>query len=357
MSDSWRQHRKHVFVLSEAGKPIYSRFGSEEALSSTIGVMMALVSFIQAGGNTIKSIFSDERTIVFLQKGPLVFVSVSTTRQSKQQLRSELLHVYHQIVSLLTQACINRIFEHSKNYDLRRLLFGSEKVLDSLLDVMDSEPSFMLSAVQCLPLASSSRDVLSRILQKAITPNFVFSILIAHNLLVSIVQEKMVVEDARLKPTDLHLLFNLIRASSTSAFQAGEKWTPVCLPLFNHDCYFYAYVSYLDPPEFRFCLILLSTDREEFYALAECKKKIEEAVTSQNALQCVANTQSYGVDNIGVANLRHFLYKPSDVSDHHRQLPQFTCPEMEMPYRSHEERIHLLDLYRSTGGFTVCHGP
>uniref|UniRef100_UPI00398F58A0 vacuolar fusion protein MON1 homolog A-like n=1 Tax=Pristiophorus japonicus TaxID=55135 RepID=UPI00398F58A0 len=55
---SWRAHRKHVFVLSEAGKPIYSRYGNEEALSSTMGVMMALVSFVQAGDNVIRSIQS-----------------------------------------------------------------------------------------------------------------------------------------------------------------------------------------------------------------------------------------------------------------------------------------------------------
>uniref|UniRef100_A0A9J8CZZ9 Vacuolar fusion protein MON1 homolog n=1 Tax=Cyprinus carpio carpio TaxID=630221 RepID=A0A9J8CZZ9_CYPCA len=344
MSESWRQHRKHVFVLSEAGKPIYSRYGNEEALSSTMGVMMALVSFVQAGGNMIQSIFSDEHTVVFLQKGPLVFVSVSATRQSEQQLRRELLHVYHQIVSMLTQASINRIFERRKNFDLRRLLFGSEKVLDGLLDVMDSDPSFMLSAVQCLPLPSSSRDALSHILQKAITPDLVFSFLIANNRLVSVVQEKTVLEDARLKPSDLHLLFNLIRAS---AFQAGEIWMPICLPLFNHDCYFYAYVAYLDPPECTVCLVLLSTDKEAFYAVAECKRKIEEAFASQNALQWVANTQLYYVDDISVANLRHFLYKPSKVLDHHRQLPQFTCPEMEVGYRSQEERIRLLDPYRN----------
>lgn len=59
-ADSWRQHRKHVFVLSEAGKPIYSRYGSEEALSSTMGVMMALVSFVQSGDNTIRSVYSGE---------------------------------------------------------------------------------------------------------------------------------------------------------------------------------------------------------------------------------------------------------------------------------------------------------
>ncbi len=61
-ADSWRQHRKHVFVLSEAGKPIYSRYGSEEALSSTMGVMMALVSFVQSGNNIIRSVYSGECT-------------------------------------------------------------------------------------------------------------------------------------------------------------------------------------------------------------------------------------------------------------------------------------------------------
>lgn len=59
-ADSWRQHRKHVFVLSEAGKPIYSRYGSEEALSSTMGVMMALVSFVQSGDNIIRSVYSGD---------------------------------------------------------------------------------------------------------------------------------------------------------------------------------------------------------------------------------------------------------------------------------------------------------
>lgn len=61
-SEAWRSHRKHVFVLSEAGKPIYTRYGTEEALSSTMGVMMALVSFIEADKNTIRSIHAGERT-------------------------------------------------------------------------------------------------------------------------------------------------------------------------------------------------------------------------------------------------------------------------------------------------------
>lgn len=347
-ADSWRQHRKHVFVLSEAGKPIYSRYGSEEALSSTMGVMMALVSFVQSGDNIIRSVYSDEHTVVFMQLGPLVLVSVSNSRQSEQQLRNELLYVYNQIISMLTQASITRIFEHKKNYDLRRLLAGSEKILDGLLNLVDSDPSFLLSAVHCLPLASSLRDSLSQILQKAITPNLVFSILIAKNQLLTIVQEKMVIDEARLEPADLHLLLNLIGASS--AFQAGEIWTPICLPSFNPDCYFYAYISYLDPPECTVCLVLLSTDKEAFYSVAGCKRKIEEAMQTQNALSSIAKAHSYSVSQVGVSDLRHFMYKPFDVPDNHRQLTQFTSPEMEAPYSSEEEQMRLLDLYRDMHG-------
>uniref|UniRef100_A0A8D3AZC4 Vacuolar fusion protein MON1 homolog n=1 Tax=Scophthalmus maximus TaxID=52904 RepID=A0A8D3AZC4_SCOMX len=342
--DSWRQHRKHVFVLSEAGKPIYSRYGSEEALSSTMGVMMALVSFVQSGDNIIRSVYSEQHIVVFLQKGPLVLVCVSSSRQSEEQLRGELLYVYYQIISMLTQASISRIFEHKKNYDLRRLLAGSEKILDGLLNLVDSDPSFLLAAIHCLPLASSLRDSLSHILQKAITPNLVFSILVAKNQLLTIVQEKTVIEDTRLEPTDVHLLLNLIGASS--AFQAGEIWTPICLPLFNPDCYFYAYISYLDPPECTVCLLLLSTDKEAFYAVAECKRKIEEAMVAQNSLSLIAKAQSYSVSQVGVSDLRHFMYKPFDVPDTYRQLTQFTSPEMEAPYSSEEEKMRLLDLYR-----------
>ena len=61
-SDGWRDHRKHVFVLSEAGKPIYSRYGTEEALSSTMGVMMALVSVVEADKNIIRSIHGGSQT-------------------------------------------------------------------------------------------------------------------------------------------------------------------------------------------------------------------------------------------------------------------------------------------------------
>ncbi|CAH2317108.1 vacuolar fusion MON1 homolog B-like isoform X2 [Pelobates cultripes] len=345
-ADGWRARRKHVFVLSEAGKPIYSRYGNEEALSSTMGVMMALVSFVQSGNNSIRSIYSDNQKVVFLQQGPLVLVSVSRAPQTEEQLRRELQYVYYQIISMLTQASVARIFERKKNYDLRRLLAGSEKILDSLLDLLDSDPGFLLGAVRCVALPCPLRDSLSSILTKSITPNLVFSILVAEQQLVTVVQERAVIEDCRLDPTDLHLLLNLIGASS--AFQAGEIWTPICLPRFNPDGYFYAYISYLDP-ECTVCLVLLSTDKESFYAVSGCKKKIQLAMEAQNSLSALSTAMRssvYSVTSLGVPELLHFVYKPMDVPDAYRQLPQFTSPLADGPYSSESERQRLFDLYR-----------
>ncbi|XP_041953074.1 vacuolar fusion protein MON1 homolog B isoform X4 [Alosa sapidissima] len=304
MTDSWRGHRKHVFVLSEAGKPIYSRYGNEEALSTTMGVMMALVSFVQSSDDTIRSIHSDGHTVVFMQQGPLVLVLVSNNKQSEQQLHTELLYVHYQIVSMLTQASITRIFEQKKNYDLRRLLTGSERILDGLLDLMDTDPSFLLSAVQCLPLLPSLRDSISQILQKAITPNLVFSILIVNNQLLTIVQERTVLEDARLKATDLLLMLNFITSSSA------------------------------------FC-----GDRDAFFAIAECKRKIEENFRAQNVLDVISRAQLYDVSDVGISDLRHFMYMPFTIPEKRHQLPQFTSSSMEEPYLGFE-RTRLLDLYR-----------
>lgn len=345
-AESWRTKRRHVFVLSEAGKPIYSRHGNEEALSSTMGVMMALVSFVQSGNNSIRSIHSENQKVVFLQQGPLVLVSVSRSPQSDEQLRRELQYVYYQIISMLTQASVARIFEKKKNYDLRRLLAGSEKILDSLLDLLDTDPGFLLGAVRCLALPSTLRDSLSSLLTKAITTNLVFSILVANHQLVTVVQERAVIEDCRLDPTDLHLLLNLIGASS--AFQAGEIWTPICLPRFNPDGYFYAYISYLDP-QCTVCLVLLSTDKESFYAVSGCKRRIQETMETQNSLQALADALrfcSYSVSLVGVPELLHFIYKPLDIPESYRQLPQFTSPEPDGPYSTEEEKQRLFDLYR-----------
>ncbi|XP_026077370.1 protein SAND [Carassius auratus] len=334
-SETWRSHRKHMFVLSEAGKPIYTRYGTEEALSSIMGVMMLLMSFVEDKKNIIRSIHADGYRVVFLRKSPIILVGVSRTNCSDRELTRELHYVYYQIVSLLTLTQLNHVFQHRQSYDLRRLLAGSEHLTDNLLRLLDRDPGLLLSAVMCLPLASSARDMVSSSLQAAKAKNLVFSILLAGNRLVTLVRKK----DQFLHHMDLHLLFNLV--GSSSSFREGEGWTPICLPKFNPDGFFHAHISYLEPAS-DLCLILVSTDREDFFNLSDCKKRFLERLRRRSAyqsLQEALNTPGYPVSQVGIPELRHFVYKSKSSG-------LYTSPDLPTPYQGEEEHERLMGLYQ-----------
>lgn len=87
---AWSNRDKHVFILSTAGKPIYSLYGDEHKLASIFGVMQALVSVVQSQQDQIKSIEANGVTIVFLVKSPLILVAVSRLKFSIPQLQMQL---------------------------------------------------------------------------------------------------------------------------------------------------------------------------------------------------------------------------------------------------------------------------
>lgn len=330
----WAMHKKHVFILSEAGKPIYSRFGSEEKLVTMMGVMQALISFVQDNDDNIRVIIAGKHKFMFLVRGPLILAAICFANDSPAQLLVQLTYVYHQVLSVLTFSQLTRVFEQRRNYDLRKLLSGTEKFIDNLLNLMSSDPSFLLGAVRCLPVASSVRDVIGQTLQQAKAKDLIFAILIADNQLITMVRPKRFI----LHPSDLHLIFNLVSAST--AFRTAESWTPICLPRFDNSGYLHAYVSYFED-DCPACLLLLSTDRNSFFELAECQVKIKERLDRYKCLEVLtkANTKgSYTIDQTGIPDLWHFMYKS-------RSTAQFTSPEIGLPYISQEDKDRLFGEY------------
>lgn len=105
----WLGKDKHVFILSSAGKPIYSRYffiifsilcntchcidsnfsryGNEDKLAALCGVIQALVSFVnKSGEDTIRSLHTSSCLVVFLIKGPLIIAAVSKLNENETQL-------------------------------------------------------------------------------------------------------------------------------------------------------------------------------------------------------------------------------------------------------------------------------
>ncbi|XP_041350139.1 protein SAND-like [Gigantopelta aegis] len=332
----WRQQTKHVFILSEAGKPVYSRYGSEDKLVTIMGVMQALVSVVQDSKDNLRCIIAGDHKFVFLVRDPLLLVGVTCGSDSIQQILLQLSYVHSQVLSVLTHTTLFKIFKQRRNYDLRRLLTGAEKFFDNLLNLIDTEPGFLLGAVRCLPLDSSVREIIAQsIVQHGKVKDLVFGLILANNQLVTLVRMKKYF----LHPMDLHLIINLVNASES--FKAAESWTPICLPKFDSSGFLQAHVSYLDE-SCDTCLLLLSVDRESFFALSDCKTRIRERLLKYNALQAIADSlqkTSYSIQQCGIPNLWHFLYKS-------RSTAQYTSPEREAPYLSQSDQERLFGLYQ-----------
>lgn len=88
--EQWLSKPEQIFVLSSAGKPIYSLHGCEDKLATIFGVMQALVSVVQANQDVIMSIHAANSKFVFLVKGPLFLVAVSRRNISVQQIQLQL---------------------------------------------------------------------------------------------------------------------------------------------------------------------------------------------------------------------------------------------------------------------------
>ncbi|XP_066592331.1 vacuolar fusion protein MON1 homolog [Prorops nasuta] len=333
----WLAHKKHIFILSQAGKPIYSRYSSEDKLVTVMGVMQALVSFVQVGNDMIKSVHAGDTNFVFFVNGPLILVAVSKTQESVSQLTLQLMYVYNQIVSVLTQSQLNKVYEQRRSFDLRRLLTGSERLIDHLLNFMDREPAFFLGAIKCLPLAPAMRSSITQTIIQTCgkIKNLVFAILLANNQLVTLVR----MNKFCLHSVDLHLIQNLVDGSES--LKTAESWTPICLPRFNQNGYMHSHVSYL-AEDCQACLLLLTVDRDVFFILSEAKQKIVEKLRRTNCLEAInesMNKPSITTADIGLSEMRHVLYKCKSTA-------QFWSPGFQPPYITEEEIERLLGLYQ-----------
>ncbi|XP_060532485.1 vacuolar fusion protein MON1 homolog A [Cylas formicarius] len=334
-TQNWVSKKKHIFVLSAAGKPIYSRYGNEDKLAWLFGVMQTLVSFIQSNGDNIKSIHAGDTNFIFLTRKPLILVAVSKTGETTTQLTTQLNYVFNQITSMLTLTRLTKIYEQRQNYDLRRLLTGVERLIHHILNFSEIEPEFTLGAVQCLPLASSVRDSISSAIINACNKikNLVFAILLANNRLITMVRLKKYC----LHPADLHLVFNLVQASES--LKHSENWAPLCLPRFDASGFLYAHVSYL-AEDCQACLLLLTVEKDVFFTLREAKQKIVEKLRRGNCLEAINESLASAEEtpaSAGFPELRHYLYKCKSTA-------QFYQPSIGPPYS--KDPVKLMELYK-----------
>ncbi|KAL0369661.1 UNVERIFIED_CONTAM: Vacuolar fusion protein MON1 [Sesamum angustifolium] len=273
-SVSWRKRKKHFFILSHSGKPIYSRYGDEHKLAGFSATLQAIISFVENGRDRVKLVRAGKHQVVFLVKGPIYLVCISCTEEPYESLRGQLELLYGQMILILTKS-VNRCFEKNPKFDMTSLLGGTDAVFSSLIHSFSWNPATFLHAYSCLPLAYATRQAAGAILHDIAGSGILFALLMCKHKVISLVGA----QKASLHPDDILLLSNFIMSSES--FRTSESFSPICLPRFNPMAFLYAYVHYFDMDTY---LVLLTTNSDAFYHLKDSRIRIESVLLKSNVL-------------------------------------------------------------------------
>ena len=331
-SREWASQERHFFVLSISGKPIYSLYGDESKLSGFMGSLLALISVLGDAGDSMEAICCGPCRVVFWVNESLILVAISNRGDSAKTLRREMEYMYNQIVMVLTGG-FQKLIARSPKYDLRGLMGGMDKALDTLAFSMRSLPHYLVNAVPCLPLSASNRAEVGKSLLLAKDTDAMFVFLCCHGKLISLGRPKK----RSISSSDLLLLMNFVESSSS--FQASsECWSPICFPEFNAKGYLYSLVSYISPH----CYLLLSSaDKDAFFRVATIKKAMVSDMQSRGVLdplETAAAAPEFVATDLGLPHLRHFLYVNTE-------LQQYVSPGWSAPYMDISEQKRILHLY------------
>ncbi|TYJ23807.1 hypothetical protein E1A91_A08G217600v1, partial [Gossypium mustelinum] len=291
-SISWRKRKKHFFILSNSGKPIYSR------------------------GDRFKLVKAGKHQVVFVVKGPIYLVCISCNEEPFESLKGQLELIYGQMILILTKS-INRSFEKNPKFDMTHLLGGTDDVFSSLIHSFSWNPATFLHAYTCLPLAYATRQAAGAILQDVADSGVLFAILMCKHKVISLVGA----QKASLHPDDILLLSNFVMSSES--FRTSESFSPICLPRYNPLAFLHAYVHFLDVDTY---LMLLTTSSDAFYHLKDCRIRIETVLLKSNVLSEVQRSLLDGgirVEDLHVAPLPRSGPLPDQV----QQILQTDSPE------------------------------
>ncbi|RFU36134.1 hypothetical protein B7463_g262, partial [Scytalidium lignicola] len=351
----WKSKFKHYLILSSAGKPIYSRHGDQNLVNSYFAIIQTLISFFEDAKDPLTGFTAGSTRFVVVTEGPLYFVAISRIGESDAQLRAQLDALYMQILSTLTLPTLTHMFSNRPSTDLRRPLQGTEVLLSSLADSFTKgSPSALLSALECLKLRKSQRNVINNTLLRARTEKLLYGLIVAGGRLVSVIRPKR----HSLHPSDLQLIFNMLFEAEGIKAGGGENWIPLCLPGFNNKGYLYMYVSFLGRQEVNVtgtqqpqssggaedevAIILISADKESFYDLKQMRDDVVSQLNKNGSMEIIKTTVRKGrpttADIVPGIQLKHFLYKS-------RSNVQFVMPAFSPYFTTLISRRRLMTLY------------
>jgi hypothetical protein len=228
--DEFFTKKRHYLIMTDGGKPVYSRYGDEVENNSIFATISAMITKFTIFNNTenykeeINIISNNKNKIVFMKKGQLIFIALTKyIDDCVSLLYSQLEYIYNQLMSILTV----RFYEKLEDNPSKCLtaMGGTENLFEQIIQYSSNSFISIFNSYQVMNFINfdGNRDKINKILEEN-KGNSLYCILMTPYEIISFAHSNQIL----VTPSDLILIQNLIFC--TEMLRTQESYVPICLP-------------------------------------------------------------------------------------------------------------------------------
>ena len=270
------EKNRHYFIMTDGGKPVYSRYGDEVENSTIFATISAIITKFTIFNSTdekkeeINIISNSKNVIVFLKKGALIFIVLSKKNDSISLLQSQLEYLFQQLMSILT----NNFYQKLEDNPSKCLtaMSDTEVLFENMIKYTSHTFASLFNSFQVLKC--DFREKLNKICEDNLGRARLILILTI-NEIISLAHDPNI----KIVPSDIILIQNLI--SSSESLRETETWVPICLPGISNEGYLQLYCKF-DDLGIGICFLTENMDPKYFMEFQEQNNKIGDILMGES---------------------------------------------------------------------------
>ena len=279
--------KRHYLIMSDGGKPVYSRYGDpieNNSIFATLSAMITKFTIFNSNKENLNIISNKKNKIVFLKKGQLIFIALSKKNDCTSLLFSQLEYLYNQLMSILTISFYSKLEDNPSK--CLSTMSGTENLFEQIIQYSSKSFTSLFNAFQVLNYFED-RNKLNKIAEEC-RGDALYCIIMTPYEVIALARSNQI----NVVSSDLVLIQTLIFCQEM--LRSQESYVPICLPGISEQGYIQFYSNFSEE-NIGVIFVTENMDPMCFVKFQEQYNRLYQKLNSENYIEKLMN--SFRINN------------------------------------------------------------
>jgi len=279
--------KRHFLIMSDGGKPVYSRYGDpieSNSIFATLSAMITKFTIFNSNKENLNIISNKKNKIVFLKKGQLIFIALSKKNDCTSLLFSQLEYLYNQLMSILTISFYSKLEDNPSK--CLSTMIGTENLFEQIIQYSSKSFTSLFNAYQVLNFFDE-RNKLNKIAEEC-RGDALYCIIMTPYEIIALARSNQI----NVVSSDLVLIQTLIFCQEM--LRSQESYVPICLPGISEQGYIQFYSNFSEE-NIGVIFVTENMDPMCFVKFQEQFNRLYQKLNSENYIEKIMN--SFRINN------------------------------------------------------------